>query len=110
MRHFAANYIFNGSDFVKNACLSFGDDGHLLSIGVENSGIEEKERMIFYNGIICPRFSIELMEGNDLSLRDFLVSLGLNFNDSLVLPVVLLENVDLQTLSFTKDTIAKEIY
>jgi hypothetical protein len=50
------------------------------------------------------------MEGNGLSLRDFLVSLGLNFNDSSVLPVVLLENVDLQTLSFTKDTIAKEIY
>ena len=110
MRHFAANYIFDGCNFVKNACLSFDDNGHLLIIGNENSGIEERERMIFLNGIICPYFDTKYLEKNTLPMRDFLISLKMHFNDSSVLPVVLLENIDLQTLNFTKDTIAKEIY
>lgn len=110
MRHFAANYVFDGCNFVKNGCLSFDDNGQLLIIGKENSGIEEKERMIFLNGIICPHFDTKYLEKNTLPMRDFLISLDIHFDDSSVLPVVLLENVDLQTLSFTKDTIAKEIY
>lgn len=110
MRHFAANYVFTGSDFIRNCCLSFSDEGKLLEIGAENSGLVEMERMIFLNGIICPHFDAKLLDNSDLCLRDFLVSLGLHFDENTSLPVVLLEGVDLQTLSFTKDTIAKEIY
>ncbi len=110
MKHFAANYVFDGRTFIKNCRLSFGDDAQLISVGRENSGFEEKERMIFYNGILCPDFNIDLLKENKLPLREFLMSLGLNFADSSMLPVVLLENVDLQTLNFTNETIAKEIY
>jgi hypothetical protein len=110
MKHFAANYVFDGSYFIKNCCVSFSDDGKFLSLGAEKSGFEERERMIFFNGIICPYFDVRLLENNKLPMRDFLISLNMQFNDSSVLPVVLLENVNLQTLSFTKDTIAKEIY
>ena len=110
MRHFAANYVFTGSDFIRNCCLSFSDEGKLLEIGAENSGLVERERMIFLNGIICPCFDAKLLDNNNLCLRDFLFSQGLHFDENTSLPVVLLEGVDLQTLSFTKDTIAKEIY
>lgn len=110
MKHFAANYVFDGRTFIKNCCLSFSDDDQLISIGRENSGFEEKERMIFYNGILCPRFDIDILKENKLPLREFLMSLGLNFADSTMLPIVLLENVDLQTLNFTNETIAKEVY
>ena len=110
MKHLAANYVFDGQFFIKNCCLSFDDDGHLLSIGNEKSGFEEKERMIFYNGIICPYFDANKLANNKLSLRDFLASLGSCFDKNAHLPVVLLENVDLQTLNFTNETIAKEIY
>lgn len=110
MKHFAANYVFDGRNFIKNCRLSFDDNGHLISVGTENSGIEEKERMIFHNGIICPHFDTDILKENKLSLQDFLLSVGLKFDDSTMLPVVLLENVDLQTLNFTNETIAKEIY
>ena len=72
MKHFAANYVFDGRIFIKNCRLAFGDDGQLISVDGENSGFEEKERMIFYNGIICPRFDIGILKGNKLPLRDFL--------------------------------------
>ncbi|MBQ3832285.1 MAG: hypothetical protein II815_03825 [Bacteroidales bacterium] len=52
MKHFAANYVFDGRIFIKNCRLSFDDDGQLISVGIENSGFEEKERMIFHNGIL----------------------------------------------------------
>ena len=110
MRHFAANYVFNGFDFIRNCCLSFSDEGKLVKIGEEDSGLIERERMIFLNGIICPYFDAKLMANNDLPLKNFLFSLGLEFNDDTCLPVVLLENVDLLTLNFTNETIAKEIY
>ena len=110
MKHFAANYVFDGRFFIKNCCLSFADDGRLLSVGDENSGLEEKERMIFLNGILCPYFDVNELVNNKLSLQDFLISLGLCFDKNAHLPVVLLEGVDLQTLNFTNDTIAKEIF
>ena len=110
MKHLAANYVFDGRIFIKNSRLSFDDGGQLVSVGVENSGFEEKERMIFYNGIICPRFDIGILKSNKLPLRELLISLGLDFTKSSRLPVILLENIDLQTLNFTNETIAKEIY
>lgn len=110
MRHFAANYVFTGSDFIRNCCLSFSNDGKLVEVGGENSGLEERERMIFLNGIICPHFDAMRLHNNDLHLRDFLFSLDLHFDENTSLPVVLLEDVDLQTFNFTNDTIAKEIY
>ena len=110
MKHFAANYVFDGRTFIKNCRLSFNDDGQLVSVGGEKSGFEEKERMIFYNGIICPYFDAKLMANNDMSLKDFLFSLDLKFDKNTSLPVVLLEGIDLQTLNFTNQTIAKEIF
>lgn len=109
MRHFSANYIYSGIDFIRNCSLSFSDDGRLVEIGGENSGLVERERMIFLNGIICPHFDVKRID-NTLALRDFLSSLDLHFDENSCLPVVLLENVDLQTMNFTSSTIAKEIY
>ncbi len=106
MRHFAANYVFDGKNFVRNACISFDASGKLLSVGEENSGLVERERMIFYNGILCPYFSRHLPE--NIPLKPFLESLDLNFKDA-ELPVILLENVDLITMSFTDDSVAREI-
>lgn len=110
MKHFAANYVFDGRNFIKNCRLSFDDNGYLSLVGAENSGIEEKERMIFLNGILCPHFDVNKLINNKLSLRDFLVSLDLCYDKNAHLPVVLLEAVDLQTLNFTNYTIAKEIF
>lgn len=110
MKHIAAHFLFDGKRFVRNACISFADDGSLVCIGMENSGLEEKERMVFLNGVICPYFDVKMLENNTLTLRDFLSSLRVHFDESSHLPVVLLENIDLQTMSFTDDTIAKEIY
>jgi hypothetical protein len=110
MRHFAANYVFDGSNFIRNCCLSFSDEGRLVGVGEENSGIEERERMIFLNGIICPHFDVEDLTCNAMPLQEFLLSKNLHFGLSYSLPVVLLEGVDLQTLNFTENTIAKEIY
>lgn len=110
MMHFAANYVFTGSNFVRNCCLSFSDEGKLVEIGGENSGLVERERMIFLNGIICPYFDTKRLDNNNLHLKDFLFSLDLHFDENTCLPVVLLEGVDLQTLNFTNDTVAKEIY
>jgi len=110
MKHFGANYIFNGKSFIKNSCLSFNDDNNLTNIGIENSALKEKERMYFFNGILCPYFDIKQMTKNKMPMRDFLFSLGLHFDDSSRLPIVLLEGIDLQNMDFTNNTIAREIY
>ncbi|MBR3799440.1 MAG: hypothetical protein IKK36_11095 [Bacteroidales bacterium] len=110
MKHFAANYVFTGCDFIRNCCLSFSDDGRLVEIGEENSSLLERERMIFLNGILCPHFDAKSIENKKLTLKDLLSSLGLHFDKNTHLPIVLLKNVDLQTLNFTNETIAKEIY
>lgn len=90
--------------------MSFSDDGRLVEIGEENSGLVERERMIFLNGILCPYFDAKLIENQKLTLKNLLSSLGLHFDKNTHLPIVLLENIDLQTLNFTNETIAKEIY
>lgn len=56
MRHFAANYIFDGESFIKNSFLSIDDSGKIIYIGKENEALIEKPRMIFYNGILSPGF------------------------------------------------------
>lgn len=108
MKHFAANYVFDGKSFVRNSCLSFDDEGTLVCVGEENSGIVEHERMIFFNGILCPWFDVAHLNLN-LPLRISLESLNLSFSKCGKLPIVLIENVDLQALEFTNNTIAEEI-
>ncbi len=54
MRHFAANYIFDGAKLIKNSLISVNDAGEICYIGKENEGLTERPFMIFYNGIICP--------------------------------------------------------
>lgn len=106
MRHFAANYVFDGKRFIRNACISFDNNGKLQCVGEENSGLVERERMIFYNGVLCPFFLCSLPK--NVPLKPFLESLDLIFNDA-KLPIILLENVDLEAMAFTNDTFAKEI-
>ena len=110
MKHFAAHFVFDGTTFHKNSCLSFDDEGKLVEVGPDNSGTEERERMIFLNGILCPYFDVDDLYANILPLREFLVSRNLHFGEMSRLPVVLLEGVDLQTMNFTENTIAREIY
>ena len=110
MRHFGANYIFDGTSFIKNSCLSFDDNNKLISIGAENSAVKEKERMYFFNGVLCPYFDAKSLVTNNMLLRDVLCSLGLHFDKYTRLPIVLLEGIDLQMMSFTDDTIIKEVY
>lgn len=54
--HIAANYIFDGKRFIKNSYISVDQTGSILYVGQENQAKSERERMIFYNGIICPAF------------------------------------------------------
>ena len=58
MHHLAANYIFDGENFLKNTFISINDNNLICAIGKENE-LSEKPRMIFYNGIICPCFLVE---------------------------------------------------
>lgn len=108
MRHFAANYVFNGESFIRNSCISFDEKGYLFCVGSENSGLVERERMIFYNGILCPNFVASIPK-SDIPVQGFLKSLNLNFTRQTRLPIILLENIDLLTLRFTDISIAKEI-
>lgn len=54
MRHFAANYIFDGNNIIKNSCISVDENGTIRYIGKAGEGLTERPFMIFYNGIICP--------------------------------------------------------
>ena len=108
MRHFAANYIFDGARLVKHSVLSF-DNGRLVAVGEENSGFIERERMIFYNGILCPHFCLNADERLQGSVLDFLSEKNISFKNDCRLPIILLQNVDLQNLEFTPKTTIKEI-
>jgi hypothetical protein len=55
MFHFAANYIFDGENFIKNSLITTNSEGLILSVGNENDAVVERPRMIFYNGIILPQ-------------------------------------------------------
>lgn len=54
MRHFAANYIFDGNNLIKNSYISVDDSGKICYTGKADEGLTERPFMIFYNGIICP--------------------------------------------------------
>lgn len=56
MRHFAANYIFDGENLIKNAYVSTDQAGFITYVSDENEALIEKPRMTFSNGIICPGF------------------------------------------------------
>ncbi|MDD4149944.1 MAG: amidohydrolase family protein [Bacteroidales bacterium] len=56
MPHFAANLVFDGQKFIKNAYISFDDDGTIYYISSENEALVEKHGLSFYNGILCPGF------------------------------------------------------
>ncbi len=56
MIHLAANYIFTGKKLLKNAYISVDKKGKILFVSKENGALVEKEKMIFYNGIISPAF------------------------------------------------------
>ncbi len=56
MRYFAANFIFDGYKLIKNAYVGINTSNEIVYVSSENEALKEKERMIFYNGIICPSF------------------------------------------------------
>lgn len=98
-RFYAANYIFDGSRLIKNACISRNDDDTIL-VGEENSGLIERPQMIFYNGIICPSPKKTSFIA-DSSIERFLKESDLRFNR---FPIAILENCDLQKLTFTQNS------
>jgi len=56
MRHFAANYIFDGENLIKNSFISVDENNKIIYVGKENEGLTERPLMIFYNGILTPGF------------------------------------------------------
>jgi aminodeoxyfutalosine deaminase len=56
LTHIAAHYVFNGHRFLKDAYISLDDSGKVFFVSEENQALNERERMIFYNGIIAPAF------------------------------------------------------
>ncbi|MCK9498823.1 MAG: hypothetical protein M0Q45_04885, partial [Bacteroidales bacterium] len=69
MRHFAANYIFDGEKLIKNAFISLDKNGIIKYISEENQALKEKPFMSFYNGILSPGFinshcHLELSDNN----------------------------------------------
>lgn len=55
MKKFAANYIFDGFDFVRNGILTVTDEGSVISLSEFNSN-ENYDNLEFINGILCPGF------------------------------------------------------
>jgi len=45
MRHFAANYIFDGKSLIKNSIVSVDDSGLITFVGKENDALIERPRM-----------------------------------------------------------------
>ncbi|MDR2836461.1 MAG: hypothetical protein LBV69_09800 [Bacteroidales bacterium] len=69
MRYFAANYFFDGESFVKNALISVDDSFEICFSGKPDEGLIERQRMIFYSGIIMPDFNIIKKRNNqDISI------------------------------------------
>jgi adenine deaminase len=69
MRHFAANYIFDGQNLIKNAFVSVDENNTIQFISDENQALTERPFMSFYNGIISPGFinshcHLELSDNN----------------------------------------------
>lgn len=56
MPHFAANLIFDGQKFIKNAYISVDGDGIINYVSNEGEALIEKHGLSFYNGILCPGF------------------------------------------------------
>ncbi|MDD2635231.1 MAG: amidohydrolase family protein [Bacteroidales bacterium] len=56
MSHFAANLIFDGQGFIKNAYISVDEDGTICYLSNEGEALIEKHGLSFYNGIVCPGF------------------------------------------------------
>lgn len=56
MRHFAANYIFDGESLIKNSLITVDNSGRIIYVGKENDALIERPKMIFYNGILSPGF------------------------------------------------------
>jgi len=56
MRHFAANYIFDGENLIKNSFISVDENNKIIYVGKENEGLTERPLMIFFNGILTPGF------------------------------------------------------
>ncbi len=56
MPHFAANLIFDGQEFIKNAYISTDENGTICYLSNEGEALIEKHGLSFYNGILCPGF------------------------------------------------------
>ncbi|MDD3859898.1 MAG: amidohydrolase family protein [Bacteroidales bacterium] len=56
MRHFAANYIFDGKSLIKNSLITVDNSNNIIYVGKENEALIERPKMIFYNGILSPGF------------------------------------------------------
>ncbi len=56
LTHIAAHYVFTGHELIKNAYVSVDDTGEVYYVSEENQALDERERMIFYTGIIAPGF------------------------------------------------------
>ncbi|MDL2261985.1 hypothetical protein LJC11_00595 [Bacteroidales bacterium OttesenSCG-928-I21] len=54
----AANYLFDGSELIKNSFVAVDNASAITYIGKKNEALIERPRMIFYNGIISPNFTI----------------------------------------------------
>lgn len=56
MKKIAADYIFTGNNgFIKNGVLCLENDGTIVSVLTQNE-VEDKNELLFYEGIICPGF------------------------------------------------------
>lgn len=56
MNNIAAHYVFTGTELIKNAYITVDKQGKIIFVSNENEALKERERTIFYNGIICPAF------------------------------------------------------
>lgn len=56
MFYYAANYIFDGKRFLKNAFVSLDENGFVNYLSEEGEALQEKSGMSFYNGILAPGF------------------------------------------------------
>lgn len=63
MKQVAANYLVTDTwQFLKNGIATVGEDGSAAEFTDTGGDLQEKERLIFYNGILFPNFQYVRIE------------------------------------------------
>ena len=128
---FAAHYLFDGQKLIKNIIITT-DSQNCISLEI-NDFIIEKSSMLFYNGVLIPKFSTKIFNYQELQnfieilldmqiinntlekiLSEFIFylqpeTLDFKLKNNVKTGFLLLENIDLQKLIINEKSILRNI-